>query len=46
MITRTDPMIRLKGNELTDNALYSIISRWKSDGWVEKTGKGKWEKKR
>ena len=37
---------RLKGNELTDNALYSIISRWKSDGWVEKTGKGKWEKKR
>ena len=37
---------RLKGNELTENALYSIISRWKSEGWVEKTGKGQWTKKR
>ena len=37
---------RLKGNELSDGALYTIISRWKSDGWVEKTGKGKWTKKR
>ena len=37
---------RIKGNEFSDSALYSIISRWKSDGWVEKTGKGKWEKKR
>ena len=37
---------RLKGNELTENALYSIISRWKSEGWVEKTGKGQWIKKK
>ena len=35
---------KLKGNECTDNALYSIISRWKSEGWIEKTGKSSWEK--
>ena len=29
----------LKGNEFSDGALYTIISRWKSDGLVEKTGK-------
>ena len=37
---------RLKGQEFSDGALYTIISRWKSEGWVEKTGKGKWTKKR
>ena len=37
---------RLKGNEFSDGALYTIISRWKSEGWVEKTGKGQWSKKR
>jgi len=37
---------RLKGNELTENALYTIISRWKAEGWIEKTGKGQWTKKR
>ena len=35
---------RLKGREFSDGALYTIISRWKSDGWVEKTGKA-WIKK-
>ena len=33
---------KLKGNELADGSLYSIISRWKSEGWVEKTGKNSW----
>jgi DNA-binding PadR family transcriptional regulator len=37
---------RLKGNEFSDGSLYSIISRWKSEGWVEKTGKSQWSKKR
>ena len=37
---------RLKGNEFSDGSLYSIISRWKSEGWVEKTGKSQWTKKR
>ena len=37
---------RLKGNEFSDGALYSIISRWKSEGWIEKTGKGVWTKKK
>ncbi len=37
---------RLKGSEFSDGALYTIISRWKSEGWVEKTGKGQWTKKR
>ena len=36
---------RLKGQEFSDGALYTIISRWKSEGWVEKTGKGKWCKR-
>lgn len=36
---------RLKGQEFGDGALYTIISRWKSEGWVEKTGKGKWCKR-
>ena len=30
---------QLKGNEIGDNALYTIISRWKTEGWVEKNGK-------
>ena len=37
---------RLKGREFSDSALYSIISRWKSEGWVEKSGKNAWIKKR
>ena len=37
---------RLKGNEFSDGSLYTIISRWKSEGWVEKTGKCQWTKKR
>ena len=37
---------RLKGSEFSDSALYTIISRWKTEGWVEKTGKGQWTKKR
>lgn len=36
---------RLKGNEFSDGALYTIISRWKTDGWVEKEGKS-WTKKK
>jgi hypothetical protein len=35
---------KLKGNECTDGSLYSIISRWKAEGWIEKTGKSSWEK--
>ncbi len=37
---------RLKGNEFSENTLYSIISRWKNEGWIEKKGKGMWIKKR
>ena len=37
---------RLKGTEFNDGALYTIISRWKSEGWIEKKGKGMWMKKR
>ena len=36
----------LKGNEFSDNTLYSIISRWKNEGWIEKKGKSMWVKKR
>lgn len=35
---------RAKGAEFSEGSLYSIISRWKSDGWVEKIGKSKWKK--
>lgn len=35
---------RAKGDEFSDGSLYSIISRWKSDGWVEKIGKNRWKK--
>ena len=36
---------QLKGNEIGDSALYTIISRWKAEGWVEKNGKS-WIKKK
>ena len=36
---------RLKGSDFSVGALYTIISRWKNDGWVEKSGKS-WIKKR
>lgn len=36
---------QLKGNEIGDSALYTIISRWKAEGWVEKNGKS-WVKKK
>ena len=32
--------------KFNDGALYTIISRWKSEGWIEKKGKGMWIKKR
>jgi hypothetical protein len=35
---------KLKGNECTDGTLYSIISRWKAEGWIEKTDKNSWTK--
>jgi hypothetical protein len=28
-----------KGTELTSNALYTIIHRWKQEGWIKKEGK-------
>ncbi|MCR5242369.1 MAG: hypothetical protein K6D61_05815 [Prevotella sp.] len=34
----------LKGSEYSDGTLYSIISRWMKDGWIEKTGKNSWTK--
>ena len=42
---RTLREAQLKGNEIGDNALYTIISRWKAEGWVEKNGKS-WIKKK
>ena len=33
---------QLKGQEYSDGTLYSIISRWKSDGWISKNGKNSW----
>ncbi len=30
---------RLKGREFSDGTLYTIISRWKAEGWIEKVGK-------
>ncbi len=35
---------KLKGDELSNSSLYSIISRWKSEGWIDKKGKT-WIKK-
>ena len=39
-----DDLRKLKGNEFTDSALYSIISRWKKEGWIKKIGKSCWQK--
>ena len=35
---------KLKGSNCTDGSLYSIISRWKAEGWVQKKDKSTWEK--
>ena len=39
-----DQLRLLKGAEFADSSLASIVSRWKSEGWVEKDGKNKWKK--
>ena len=39
-----DDLRALKSGYCSDNSLYSIISRWKNDGWLEKIGKNKWKK--
>ena len=39
-----DHLRRLKGSEYSDNALYTMVCRWKKEGWVEKTGKSSWTK--
>lgn len=39
-----DDLKRQKGSEVADGTLYSIISRWKAEGWIEKKDKGIWEK--
>lgn len=39
-----DHLRRLKGSEYTDNALYTMVCRWKKEGWVEKVGKNSWSK--
>lgn len=39
-----DDLRKLKGNECADGTLYSIISRWKAEGWIEKKDKSSWEK--
>lgn len=39
-----DHLRRLKGSEYSDNALYTMVCRWKKEGWVEKTGKSSWKK--
>ena len=35
---------KLKGSNCTDGSLYSIISRWKAEGWIQKKDKSTWEK--
>lgn len=35
---------KLKGSEFSDSAIYSIVSRWKKEGWIEKTSKTSWTK--
>jgi hypothetical protein len=35
---------QLKGNGCSDGSLYSIISRWKAEGWILKKDKSTWEK--
>ncbi|MBR2291569.1 MAG: DUF3987 domain-containing protein [Prevotella sp.] len=39
-----DDLRKLKGNECADGTLYSIISRWKAEGWIEKKDKNSWTK--
>lgn len=39
-----DDLRRQKGNECADGTLYSIISRWKAEGWIEKKDKNSWAK--
>ena len=39
-----DDLRRLKGNECADGTLYSILSRWKAEGWIEKVDKNNWTK--
>lgn len=35
---------KLKGSEFSDSAFYTIVSRWKKEGWVKKTDKSSWTK--
>ena len=35
---------RLKGSEFSQGTSYTIVSRWKKLGWIEKTGKNSWTK--
>ena len=39
-----DDLRRLKGSECADGTLYSILSRWKAEGWISKTDKNSWLK--
>ena len=39
-----DDLRRLKGSECADGTLYSILSRWKAEGWITKTDKNSWLK--
>jgi hypothetical protein len=39
-----DDLAALKGGTTPRNSLIKIISRWKIDGWIEKTGTMRWEK--
>ena len=39
-----DDLRKLKGSDYTDNALYSIVFRWKAEGWIEKKDKCSWVK--
>ena len=39
-----DDLRRLKGSECADGTLYSILSRWKAEGWIEKVDKNNWKK--
>ena len=39
-----DDLASLKGGTTPRNSLIKIISRWKIDGWIEKTGSMRWEK--
>ena len=39
-----DDLRKLKGSEFTNSAIYTIVSRWKKEGWVEKISKNSWNK--